>query len=195
MAARPPVLAATAPAPDSFRIVRRVMRAMFPPVYSCATESRVLGRAPARTEASNRGFMAVGVQPSAPGCDASREYAGSAQTASLIRAGDGGLRRGCLQRWRHAAAHRRRKFPPELLKWTTESLRAQIFEWISRGRFQKVGHPMQTVDEAPKRGRSCSYAIAEHAGAKIPASMIRMPQCPGSLQHAQLRFPPDFHPV
>src|SRR5262252_2436819 len=91
MAARPPVLAATAP--DSFRIVRRVMRAMFPPVYCCATESRVLGRALARTEASNRGFMAVSVQRSAPGCDASREYARSAQTASPIRAGDGVLRR------------------------------------------------------------------------------------------------------
>src|SRR5215469_6937652 len=57
-AARPPVLAATEPAPDSFRIVRRVMRAMFPPVYSYATESRARSRS-SRTEASNRGFMAV----------------------------------------------------------------------------------------------------------------------------------------
>src|SRR6185312_8958082 len=81
MAATPPVLAATAPAPDSFRIVRRVMRAMFPPAYCCATESRVLGRSCAH-RGVQQGLHGRGVQPSAPGCDARREYSHSAQTAS-----------------------------------------------------------------------------------------------------------------
>jgi hypothetical protein len=87
MVARPPVLAAMAPAPDSFRILRRVMRAMFPPVCGCAAQSRVLGRALARAEASNRGLHGQSVQPSAPGCDARTEYAHSVQTASAIPGG------------------------------------------------------------------------------------------------------------
>ena len=85
MAARPPVLAAMAPAPDSFRIVRRVMRAMFPPVYCCATKSRVLGRALARTEASNRGFMAVASSRVHP--DATPVENTPIRPASPIRAG------------------------------------------------------------------------------------------------------------
>src|SRR5882724_12211770 len=35
MAARPPVCAATTPAPDNLRTLRRVMRAMFPPPVNC----------------------------------------------------------------------------------------------------------------------------------------------------------------
>ena len=50
----------------------------------------MLGRALTRTEASNRGLHGRSVQPSAPGCDAGREYALSVQTASAI--GGGGRR-------------------------------------------------------------------------------------------------------
>jgi hypothetical protein len=50
----------------------------------------MLGHALVRTEASNRAH-GRSVQPSAPGCDASREYDYLAQTASRIRAGDGVL--------------------------------------------------------------------------------------------------------
>jgi hypothetical protein len=107
MAARPLVLAAMAPAPDSFRIVRRVMRAMFPPVYCCATEPRVLGRALARTEASNRGFMAVAssrVHPDAtPVENTPIRPKPLPQSGRGRRARSGLIPASCFQRWRSAS--------------------------------------------------------------------------------------------
>src|SRR6516225_8758222 len=52
MAASPPVCAATRPAPDNLRTLRRVMRAMFPPPIILRIGLRLLGQTRVRAEAS-----------------------------------------------------------------------------------------------------------------------------------------------
>src|SRR5262249_44189403 len=83
MAASPPVCAATAPAPDSLKSLRREMRAIFPPVvvvrgYLVAQITR------AEELFANQENHDRSAQPGTPRRMAAREYAVSDQTAAAI---------------------------------------------------------------------------------------------------------------
>jgi len=75
---------ATAPDADSFRSLRRVMRAMIPPVIIvCRSACSVAHLRRPRRRFSKQGLYGRSVQPSALGRDASREYTDLRQTPAL----------------------------------------------------------------------------------------------------------------
>src|SRR6516225_8705503 len=100
MAASPPVCAVTAPAADSLKSLRRVMRAIFPPVVVVRGPRACSVAQIARSEAlfANQENHGRSVQPRTPGRMAGREYAVSDQIAAAIWS-----RGGCQVRGRQAA--------------------------------------------------------------------------------------------